>query len=214
MTSVAASLPLPLPLPRNVARLRRFVVSLAELIESTGDEPAILARGGALLAELVTHDDWLSDEYAVPDPTRYRQYLLHCDSRERFSIVSFVWGPGQSTPIHDHRVWGLVGVLRGAEVSQGFVRASVQGSAAGLVPSGQPQRLEVGAVSAVSPRIGDLHRVANAHDDRVSISIHVYGGNIGAVARAIYDVTGDAKPFISGYSNRALPNLWDRVEGA
>jgi predicted metal-dependent enzyme (double-stranded beta helix superfamily) len=210
MTSVPSSL----PLPRNVARLRGFVGSIAELVDARIDEPQILHRGGTLLAELVAHDDWLSDEYALSDPTRYRQYLLHCDSRERFSIVSFIWGPGQSTPIHDHRVWGLVGVLRGAEMNQGFVPAAGPGSEAGLVPSGPPQRLEVGAVSAVSPRIGDLHRVANAHDDRVSISIHVYGGNIGAVARATYDVTGRAQQFVSGYSNRALPNLWDRAEGA
>jgi predicted metal-dependent enzyme (double-stranded beta helix superfamily) len=210
----------------NIARLRRFVAGIAQLVESTVDEPEILARGGALLADLVTHDDWLPDEYAVPDPARYRQYLLHCDSRERFSIVSFVWGPGQSTPIHDHRVWGLVGVLRGAELNQGFRPAGQPagdriaaagagpGGGASLAPAGELQRLEVGAVSAVSPRVGDLHRVANAHDDRVSISIHVYGGNIGAVARATYDVAGRARLFISGYSNRALPNLWDRAEGA
>ena len=42
------------------------------------------------------------------------QYLLYCDPEERFSVVSFVWGPGQSTPTHDPSVWGLIGVLRGA----------------------------------------------------------------------------------------------------
>ena len=36
--------------------------------------------------------------------------------------MSIVWGPGQSTPIHDHTVWGLIGMLRGAEYSQGFAR--------------------------------------------------------------------------------------------
>jgi predicted metal-dependent enzyme (double-stranded beta helix superfamily) len=194
------------PRAPDLERLRRFVVGMAKLVESTADEPTILERGGALLAELVAHDDWLPEEYAVPDPHRYRQYLLHCDSRERFSVVSFVWGPGQSTPIHDHRVWGLVGVLRGAELNQPFHGAGV----GALVAAGAPQRLEVGAISAVSPRIGDLHQVSNAEPDRVSISIHVYGGNIGAVERATYDPSGRAKPFISGYTNRAIPNLWDR----
>jgi 3-mercaptopropionate dioxygenase len=190
----------------DLARLRRFVVAMAELVESTDDEPTVLDRGGALLAGLVAQDDWLPEEYALPDPHRYRQYLLHCDSRERFSVVSFVWGPGQSTPIHDHRVWGLVGVLRGAELNQPF-RGTGEGA---LVATGEPQRLEVGAISAVSPRIGDIHQVSNAEADRVSISIHVYGGNIGAVERATYEPSGRAKPFISGYTNRAVPNLWDR----
>jgi len=63
----------------------------------------------------------------------------------------------------------------------------------------------------VSPTVGDIHRVANAFADRVSISIHVYGGNIGAVRRAVYDAeTGEEKPFVSGYTNLVVPNLWDR----
>jgi predicted metal-dependent enzyme (double-stranded beta helix superfamily) len=66
-------------------------------------------------------------------------------------------------------------------------------------------------VVAVSPRIGDIHAIANAYDDRPSISIHVYGGNIGAVRRSGFDpTTGTRKPFISGYANAAIPNLWDR----
>jgi len=71
-------------------------------------------------------------------------------------------------------------------------------------------RLDPGQVEAVSPTVGDLHRVHNAHADRVSISIHVYGANIGAVRRHTYPAEGGRKPFVSGYSNTLLPNLWDR----
>ena len=39
-------------------------------------------------------------------------------------MVSFVWGPGQKTPIHDHTVWGLVGMLRGAERCRLYERAA------------------------------------------------------------------------------------------
>ncbi|HKO51034.1 MAG TPA: hypothetical protein VJV79_25170 [Polyangiaceae bacterium] len=189
----------------NLARLRVLVVGFAELVESTNDEPTILNRGTALLSDLVAHDDWLPAEYAKPDPSRYQQYLLHCDGRERFSVVSFVWGPGQATPVHDHRVWGLVGVLRGSEHDEAFTRDR----AGHLVSAGPPRRLAAGTVAALSPRIGDVHRVANAERDRVSISIHVYGGNIGAVERATYDALGTPKRFVSGYANRNLPNLWN-----
>ena len=51
--------------------------------------------------------------------------------------------------------------------------------------------------------------VRNAFDDRVSISIHVYGANIGGVSRHVFTPDGQTKPFISGYSNTVLPNLWD-----
>lgn len=91
-----------------------------------------------MLAKLIAHDDWLPEACAVPHPQYYRQYLLHCDPAERFSLVSFVWGPGQRTPVHDHMVWGLIGMLRGAEISTGFARRP-DGS---LTPSGRPVRLE------------------------------------------------------------------------
>jgi predicted metal-dependent enzyme (double-stranded beta helix superfamily) len=196
----------PLPSPSNPARLREFVRAFADLLENAPDEPAIVELGGRLLGRLVAEDDWLADDWRAPNPDRYQQYLLHCDSGERFSVVSFVWGPGQRTPIHDHRVWGLVGVLAGAELNEAFAR-DAHGR---LAPYGPVERLERGEVTAVSPRIGDIHRVANAYPDRTSVSIHVYGANIGAVERATYDTAGAAKPFVSGYANRALPNLWDK----
>jgi predicted metal-dependent enzyme (double-stranded beta helix superfamily) len=192
----------------SLVRLRRCVADFGALLASTEDEATILEQGSKHLAALVAEDDWLPEEYAAADAVRYRQYLLHCDSRERFSIVSFVWGPGQSTPVHDHRVWGLVGVLRGAELNQAFERVVAADGGGRLVPHGEPQRLAPGAVTAVSPAIGDLHQVANAFRDRVSISIHVYGGNIGAVERAIYDAEARPQRFVSGYANEHLPNFW------
>ena len=193
---------MPDPAP-NIARLRHFVIGLAALIDGGADEPAILDAGAGMLADLVSHDDWLPDAFAVPHPDRYQQYLLHCDSRERFSVVAFVWGPGQGTPIHDHRVWGLVGVLRGREQSERYHRRA-DGT---LAAEGAGPVLHPGDVEAVSPTIGDIHRVWNAARTP-SISIHVYGGNIGAVRRATLREDGSEKPFISGYASAVLPNIW------
>ncbi|MBR8141448.1 cysteine dioxygenase [Burkholderia sp. AU19243] len=177
--------------------LRPFVDRFGALLASGANEARILDDGGALLAALVARDDWLPDAFAQPDPARYRQYLLHLDPAERFSVVSFVWGPGQTTPVHNHTVWGLIGMLRGGEFSQPY-----RLDAAGIpVPAGDAVRLRPGDVDAVSPRIGDIHRVTNAFADQVSISIHVYGANIGKVERAVFLDDGTVKPFVSGYSN-------------
>ena len=119
----------------------------------------------------------------------------------RFTVVSFVWGPGQATPVHDHRTWGLVGVLRGAEVNETFAWRD------GALAATAVEALPAGQVSAVSPTVGDIHRVADAFDDRVSISIHVYGGNIGTIKRATYDADGHEQPFVSGFANTAAPDL-------
>jgi len=192
--------------PQSILPLRDFVIALSRLLDQQPTEAEILSRGGALLCALVAQDDWLPAEYAQPHPEHFQQFLLHADSGERFSIVSFVWGPGQRTPIHDHTTWGLIGMLRGAEYSQPF-KLDVQGK---LQPDGAAIRLEPGDVEHVSPRVGDIHRVHNAFDDRTSISIHVYGGNIGGIHRSVYTEDGERKPFVSGYSNTHLPNLWDR----
>ena len=190
----------------RIERLRDFVAAISKLVETAPGEPEILREGSRLLKDLISSDDWLPARYAEPSVTGYQQYLLHADSRERFSVVSFVWGPGQKSPIHDHTVWGIVGVLRGAEFEQSYSRAN-DGS---FVEQGAPVRLEKGQVTAVSPEIGDFHRVSNAFDDQPSVSIHVYGANIGAVRRSVYEPNGTSRTFVSGYSNADLPNLWDR----
>ncbi|RZI65935.1 MAG: cysteine dioxygenase [Variovorax sp.] len=189
----------------TITPLREFVIAFGRLLDTHPNEPRLLAEGGALLRTLVARDDWLPEAFAQPHPTYYQQHLLHADSTERFSVVSFVWGPGQATPVHDHMVWGLIGMLRGAEESQAYVERDGH-----AVPKGTPVRLVPGDVEAVSPTIGDVHRVRNVYDDRVSVSIHVYGANIGAVQRHTYPAEGGRKPFVSGYSNTLLPNLWDR----
>ena len=192
----------------NPQRFRDFIASFTRLVERSGnDERVMLSDGEKLLRELVRHDDWLPDAAAQPHPQYYQQHLLHCDPLERYSVVSFVWGPGQKTPVHDHTVWGLIGMMRGAEICRRYER---HGDGKPM-SAAESQRLLPGDVDRVSPSVGDIHEVANAFDDRVSISIHVYGANIGAVARHVYDAaTGAVKHFVSGYSCASLPNFWDR----
>ena len=125
----------------GAGRLQAFVDDLDALLRTRPDEARVLADGGALLAELVSQDDWLPASHAEPGAHRYRQYLLYRDPQARFSVVSFVWGPGQATPVHDHTVWGLVGVLRGGELAQAY---SLAGGS--LTPDGPVRRLEPGDV--------------------------------------------------------------------
>jgi predicted metal-dependent enzyme (double-stranded beta helix superfamily) len=190
----------------DIEPLRSFVQDMTRAVEKYGqDETGMLREGKKLLARLIARDDWLPPEFALDHPDSYRQYLLYCDPLERFSVVSFVWGPGHTTPVHDHTVWGLVGVLRGAERCEEYERA---GDGLPMRKTGE-HLIEPGGIDAVSPTVGDIHTVSNALADRPSISIHVYGANIGAVKRHVYvRETGAIKPFVSGYSNSMIPNLW------
>lgn len=189
----------------NPSRLRHFVQHMTRLVETESSEPALLEQGQALMHGLITHDDWLPEAFAKPHPDKYQQYLLYCDPFERFSLASFIWGPGQTTPVHDHTVWGMVGVMRGAECCDEYAWNSAHTQ---LAKTGE-HRVEPGGIDLVSPSIGDIHTVSNAFADRVSISIHCYGANIGAVKRHVFDAAnGGVKEFVSGYSSSVLPNIW------
>lgn len=185
-------------------KLLEFVQDIARLLAGESDEAHILARGRERLAGLVAVDDWLPDAFAQPHPQYYQQYLLYADPLDRFSIVSFVWGPGQRTPVHDHLTWGLVGCLRGRERETAYER-----QADGSFRATDTRLLLPGQTAAVSPSIGDVHQVANDLADQPSVSIHVYGLNIGRVQRHVFDPdSGAAKSFVSGYASSVVPNLW------
>jgi predicted metal-dependent enzyme (double-stranded beta helix superfamily)/rhodanese-related sulfurtransferase len=205
LTPINFAMPYTLEFPHP--RLQAFVASLSSLVNRKADEATTLQEGRALLQTLVSHDDWLPAEQARPDPERYQQHLLYVDPQDRFSVVSFVWGPGQLTPIHNHTVWGLVGMLRGLEGCQAYV----QDEKGGYVAQGPSMTLKPGQVEAVSPHIGDVHQVWNGLPDRPSISIHVYGANIGKVRRSVFAPDGTAKEFVSGYSNP--PKMWQAPAG-
>ena len=81
--------------------------------------------------------------------------------------------------------------------------------AGGATQPGQVDRLRPGNFVAVSPNLHDVHAVANALVDATSISVHVYGGNIGTVRRHVFNAADpSSREFVSGYSNAVLPNFW------
>jgi 3-mercaptopropionate dioxygenase len=180
--------------------LNQFIHEVNKLLDENLPENELHPQVGVAMKALVANDNWLDQQYAQPHPQYYQQYLLYADPDDRFSVVSFVWGPGQHTPIHDHTVWGVVGMLRGLEQAVNY-EISPDGTP---TPVGTTMTLTPGDIALVSPMMGDVHKVQNALDDQVSISIHVYGGNIGNIKRHVFpEQGGAAKDFISGYANAA-----------
>jgi predicted metal-dependent enzyme (double-stranded beta helix superfamily) len=187
------------------AKLLTFVKSLATVLEKHPSEEIIFSQGKILLENLIREDDWLPEAFSKPHPLYYQQYLLYADPLDRFSVVSFVWGPGQKTPLHNHTVWGMVGQLRGQERSANYYQRSD-----GSYKADESFVYKPGQVATVSPMTHDIHVVENDLSDQTSISIHVYGGNIGRIQRGVFDpITGVEKRFISGYANSVTPNLWN-----
>ena len=89
------------------------------------------------------------------------------------------------------------GVLRGAVGRQRFALP------AGALPvaNGAAKLLEPGAVETFSPKSGEGVQLHNGLDDRDSISIHVYGGDIGKAVRRAVRPDGGISEFSHGYAN-------------
>ena len=131
---------------------------------------------GALLAELLAEDGWLAPEHREPYADRYRQHLLHVSPDRNLSIVALVWLPGQTTPIHDHVSWCIVGVYEGRERETRY-RAVESGGRRYLEAVGTIDALP-GHVEVIEPDSPeDIHAVT-AVGDTPTISIHVYGADI------------------------------------
>jgi predicted metal-dependent enzyme (double-stranded beta helix superfamily) len=188
---------------REASPLPAFVRGMTALLDGGADEAAIFRDGRALLAGLIEQDCWLPAALLEPDPDSYRIHRLYVDPEDRFSVSAMVWGPGQGTPIHDHTVWGMVGVLRGSERCEEFAPLLERG---GPLVQGGVHELARGDIDLVSPTIGDIHRVSNALPDGTSVSIHVYGGDIGVLPRSRFDEAGKATPFVSPYASCLIPD--------
>jgi len=167
------------------------------MVELAESEREILVIGRDLMARLVASDDWLPEDFAVPDETQYQQYLLYGDGLERFSVVSTVFHGGQAMPVCQDRVWEIRGLLRGSMGAQHFLWEP--GSAPR--PKGDAKLVKSGSVDVVSPKNGEAMQLSNALAESVSISIHVYGGDIGKILRHALDADGTARAFIPGYAN-------------
>ena len=84
--------------------LRKLIHKMTSLVKNISDEAQIIEIGGAFLRSCLSNDAWLPERLNLGIAETYSQYLLYCDPEERFSIVLFIWRPGQQTPIHNQTV--------------------------------------------------------------------------------------------------------------
>lgn len=158
-----------------ISAVRRVIQAEADL-QQTGSTVANLLR------PCLGSDDFLSAEQMASGGETYRQHILHVEPDGSFSVVSLVWMPGQSTPIHDHVSWCVVGVHRGEEHETIYNKVGGDGGAAHLVVAGHTISA-VGTAAALVPP-GDIHRVANGGHE-LAVSLHIYGADIGVLGSSI-----------------------------
>lgn len=167
------------------------------------DHRAIIDQVRPHLQELLTNEHLLPADLQVPLSNKYAQYLLYKPENESFSVNAFIWGAGQVAPVHDHLVWGLVGVYRGSVVEKRYRREDLGESAEPRYTIREVSEITAtqGDISFVYPPDYDIHGVANPFAE-VAITIHIYGTDIGKQPRHIHDVaSGNARDVITKHDN-------------
>jgi predicted metal-dependent enzyme (double-stranded beta helix superfamily) len=181
--------------------LDEFVNDMEALVDSGAEQATIFDRGAPWQERLIINPDCIPAAYRVPVGTGRRpnhgSYLLH-RSANGLLITAVVWGPGDHTGAHDHRTWGMIGVMNNTLQETRFRR---------LDDGSQPDyaRLEKdrvgmfkpGEVSLLIPDRDEIHQMDNP-SDRPTVEIHVYGRDLVGLPRSRFDLeTGRVRPFMT-----------------
>ncbi|MFH8804233.1 hypothetical protein ACH4F6_32365 [Streptomyces sp. NPDC017936] len=169
-------------------RMSRLVTEIRDALRTprSGTE-AVARRVAGLVGDCLHHDDLLTADQLAPDPSAYRQHVLHVEPDGSFSVVALVWLPGQSTPIHDHVSWCVVGTYQGAEEEIRYRLIDDRGSACL-----EPVDIAVNRTGEVAYLVppGDIHEVRGVGESTTA-SLHVYGTDVtrlGTSIRRRYDL--------------------------
>ena len=180
--------------------LRDFIQDVDRIVRRYASESEVMLHLKPVLEKLVSSPGSVPARAFTPRKDRFAMNLLQMPMDESYSIIGGVWHPGQTTPIHDHLTWALIGVYDGEE-REALFRRSDDGS-----------NLKLAKIQQVSERVNKkghvtvlghsgIHRVDNI-SLKPTTSVHVYGRDIGNAERHSYDpVTGEIGRFVSGYCN-------------
>ncbi len=125
---------------------------------------------------------------------------LHMPPDKSYSIIGGVWKPGQTTPIHDHLTWALIGTYKGQERKALYKRTDDKTNPKYAKLEKVSERINTPGHVTVLSHSG-IHKVDNISQDHAP-SIHVYGCDIGNTERPSYDpLAGEIGRFVSGYCN-------------
>lgn len=184
--------------------LKQLETDILAVLDQHADYRTIINHVKPLLQRLLTNEDLIPEQYQAPLPNKYAQYLLYKPESEAFSVIAFIWGAGQVAPVHDHLVWGLVGLYRGSVVEKRYRRDDLGESAEPRYRIREVSEVTAtkGDISFVYPPDYDIHGVANPFDE-VAITVHIYGTDIGKQPRHIHDVaTGNHRDVVTKHDNQ------------
>lgn len=155
-----------------------YVRTIEQVLDRRPANQVIIQKVSDATKQICSDDRWLDERYRHGEPDRYTRHLLHKDPQNRFIILSLVWQPGQTTPIHDHSCWGVMGIIDNTLEEVAYNRLD-DGSRSEYceIEESSVKQLGKGDVSYLLPPYEEIHRIGNT-SDKPTISLHVYGRDL------------------------------------
>ncbi len=155
---------------------------ITSLDEAMGlqDTRAVTLRIKEKLKGLCSCEEFsLPQRYTEPCETAYARRLLHHDPRLNYTAVVMTWGPGQHTGLHDHAgIWCVECVVEGElEVTQFDLRQENEEDGRCRFRRARSVHAKVGDAGCLIPPY-EYHVLANPRNDRKTVTLHVYGGEM------------------------------------
>ena len=179
--------------------LKQFIGESEAVVGDQSSESQKLAQLKPKLEQLIETTNVPTQAF-TPRHDRFAMNLLHMPSDKAYSIIGGAWKPSQTTPIHDHLTWALIGVYSGQEREALYRRTDDKTNPRYAKLEKVSERVNTKGHVTVLNNTG-IHRVDNISQEP-ALSIHVYGRDIGNAERHSYDpLTGEIGRFVSGYCN-------------
>jgi predicted metal-dependent enzyme (double-stranded beta helix superfamily) len=143
-----------------------------------GDVDAIVESvKGHLVRAAERNGELLPRSFYSPRDDCYARRLLHRSPDGGYTVVVMTWGPGQGTPLHDHAgMWCVECVVKG-ELHVTQFDLSEQGGDRYRFERQEKIHAVVGDAGCLIPP-HEYHVLTNALPDEVTLTVHVYGGEM------------------------------------
>ncbi len=143
---------------------------------------SLAERSRMAMAEIVARAvaDPESITRQLGEPTKPGVQVLH--KSPELTVLTLAWAPRQITLPHDHRMGAVIGMYGGREDNM-FWRKVAGATRFQIEPAGG-EALGTGNITILGRDI--VHSVVNPLD-KISVAIHVYGGDFFAARRSMWD---------------------------
>lgn len=169
--------------------LAQFAADMEDLVRAHPDQGRLFERGSAYLERFIQNPSAIPEVYQRPigrgQRANHGNYaLFRCDG---LFIAAVVWGPGDWIPPHDHRTWGMIGLLKNTIQETRYRRVDDRDrDGHARLAKDRTLFMKPGEVSLLVPHEDEIHRMDN-FTDRPTVEIHVYGKDLVGLPRSMYD---------------------------